>query len=512
MHITLIINYLNYFIHRTRCLLLMTFVFAFANGFQLPIQIQQLPREDRAVIRDLILLNFPPLHWRKTHSDASYDVVIIGGGMAGLTAGAALFKEGIFNIQIFDENSAGLEGPWITYARMKTLRTHKEIMGPALGIPHLTFRAWYDAKFGSEDWKKMEKIPNNLWMDYLKWFRDVMQLPVENHCKLKELIPNSKCLELKMECRGESFFVKAKKVILATGRAGFGGVIIPDVVKDLPKTQYSHTAEIIDFKKLKDKKIAILGVGASSFDAAATALENQAKEVDLIMRKNRIPTINKFGSLPYKGFVHGYYQLADEQKWNFMKEALESAIPPPLDSIKRVENYSNLRVLANTTIEKIECNSSQIHVLTNHGQLTYDFLILGTGFKIDGKEQLELKDVIDDIALWKDKMPSDLFSDSKMGLFPYLGPSFEFLPKKENNTSYLKNIYCFNYAATMSHGLLSGDIPSISVGASRMAQGIAADFFIEDSEWYLNHLKTYEQQEFQEGDFHLNIVHPAEKS
>jgi hypothetical protein len=61
----------------------------------------------------------------------------------------------------------GFEGPWATTARMETLRSPKELTGPALGLPSLTFRAWFEAQFGAEAWTAMDKIPRLQWMDYL---------------------------------------------------------------------------------------------------------------------------------------------------------------------------------------------------------------------------------------------------------------------------------------------------------------------------------------------------------
>jgi cation diffusion facilitator CzcD-associated flavoprotein CzcO len=477
----------------------------------LPHHFMELPKEDRALLRDLILLNYPTIDWRKDNPnkpdpDPIYDVAIIGAGMAGLTVGAALFKEGIYHIKLFDQNPQGSEGPWTTYARMRTLRSEKDIMGPALGIPHLTFHAWFEALFGAEAWKQLGKIPNNLWMDYLKWYRQVMQLPVENHCLLVAIIPMQDCFELEFQQFDHSLLIKARKVVLATGRAGFGGPIIPDFVKHLPKSIYAHTMENIDFKALKSRRIGIIGIGASAFDAAATALEIGAKSVDLIMRRDHLPNVNKFASLPYKGFSHGYYQLSDEKRWQLMYTAFDAAIPPPIEALKRVEGNHNLRILSSMAISKIDYDGSQIHVETNHGIYSYDFLILGTGFHIDGYQQPELRHIIDHIALWKDRLPAEMSNThSKMGNFPYLGPSFEFLPKKPGTAPYLKNLYCYNYGATLSHGLLSSDIPAISIGATRLAQGIAADFFIQESDWFLQCLKNYQEKDFEQENYLLNI-------
>lgn len=465
-----------------------------------------LSKQDKALIRDLKLINYPPRSWKLEpnpgHHPIDYDVAIIGAGMAGLTVGAALFKEGLFNIKIFDQNPQGYEGPWINYARMKTLRSPKALMGPALDIPHLTFHAWFEAQWGSEVWKQLGKIPNSLWMEYLSWYREAMQLPVENHCKLVSIIPMQDCLELEFQQSGQSQIVKARKVVLATGREGFGGSYIPKIVNSLPKCVYAHTMDHINFEALKDKRVGIIGVGASAFDAAAVALENGAKTVDLIMRRARLPNVNKFASLYYKSFSHGYYKLSNEQRWNFMCTAFDSGIPPPIESLKRLQGYQNFSLRSSSTISQISFDGTQVLVETNRGHYDYDFLILGTGFNIDGCQQPELRHVMDQIALWGNRMPAEIVkSHPHFGRFPFLGPCFEFLPKEPGTAPYLKNLYCFNYAATLSHALLSSDIPAISIGAKRLAEGIAADFFIQESDCYLEQLKNFQEQDFDQDHF-----------
>src|SRR4051812_22385877 len=88
---------------------------------------------EKALAYDLKCINYPPPSIKDfSNEEEFYDVAIIGGGMAGLAASAALFKEGVFNIQVFDQNPEGYEGPWMTYARMKTLRSNKNDMGPGL--------------------------------------------------------------------------------------------------------------------------------------------------------------------------------------------------------------------------------------------------------------------------------------------------------------------------------------------------------------------------------------------
>ena len=90
--------------------------------------------------------------------------------MAGLALAAALVQRGV-SVVAYDEAPAGLEGPWATTARMETLRSPKQLAGPALGIPSLTFRAWFEAQFGEVAWESLDKIPRLQWMDYLRWYR-----------------------------------------------------------------------------------------------------------------------------------------------------------------------------------------------------------------------------------------------------------------------------------------------------------------------------------------------------
>lgn len=464
-------------------------------------------KQDQNLKRDLELIDYPPADWRKgiypsSETDSIYDVVIVGAGMAGLTAGAALFKEGIFNIKLFDQNVQGSEGPWKTYARMKTLRSPKELAGPALDIPHLTFRAWYEASFGSDSWRQLEKIPNALWMDYLNWYRQALKLPVENDCTLIDIRPLESGFELKFQQAEKFLQVKSRKVVLATGRSGFGGPYIPSFVAQLPRPVYAHTMESIDFIALKNCCIGVVGVGASSFDAAAVALESGAKQVDLIMRRSQLPNVNKFASTTYKGFMHGYYKLSDRVRLEFMQVAFDVGIPPPVEALKRIKEHQNFHFRSNTSIYQMQYKDNKICLETNQGQYCYDFLILGTGFQIDGYQQPELLHVIDQIALWKDQVPVEIMNfDSRMGNFPYLGPAFEFLPKIPGTASYLNDLYCFNYGATLSHALLSSDIPAISVGANRLAQAIAADFFVQDHEAYLTRLQNYQEEDFKSDDY-----------
>src|SRR6185295_5419019 len=119
------------------------------------------------------------------------DAAIIGAGMAGLAAAFALKCQAVRSLRIFDRAPAGFEGPWATTARMETLRSPKELTGPALGLPALTFRAWFEAQFGLAAWDAMDKIPRLQWADYLRWYRQVLGLDVRNRQRVRAVLPRA---------------------------------------------------------------------------------------------------------------------------------------------------------------------------------------------------------------------------------------------------------------------------------------------------------------------------------
>lgn len=438
--------------------------------FVLPLQASLKDLNER-VLQDFRQIPYPD-SWREDDENI-LEVAIVGSGMAGMATAFGLKRMGIHSILLFDQSQEGEEGPWCHFARMKTLRSDKEATGPCLMLPSLSFQAWYEASYGQEGWDKLEKATPQEWMDYLCWFKKTLNLPVTNACKVLKIIPLEEDL-FHLDC-GECSYL-ARKVVLATGREGFGGFEIPPFMEHIPKKYFSHTAECIDFNALKGKKLAVIGAGASAFDAAGAALEAGALQVELLFRKKKLSSKNLMERFAHIGFEQGYHLLCDEWRWKLMTLALENGIPPPKSTLLRVQSYSNFAIRSNSSLQKAEIQDHQVKI----GDNLYDFVILGTGFSVDGSRCPELKEIFPQILLWKDQFSPA--SQEKWGNFPYLGSHFQFLEKHPGQSPYLKNIYCFNYAALLSQGLTSSSIDAISTGADRLSKGIAADFFQSEIE------------------------------
>ena len=69
------------------------------------------------------------------------DVLVVGAGQSGLATAFGLMRSQVSNILVLDKSEEGQEGPWLTYARMHTLRSPKHFTGPDLDIPSLTYQS-----------------------------------------------------------------------------------------------------------------------------------------------------------------------------------------------------------------------------------------------------------------------------------------------------------------------------------------------------------------------------------
>jgi len=78
---------------------------------------------------------------------------------------------------------------------------------------------------------------------------------------------------------------------------------------------------------------------------------------------------------------------------------------------------------------------------------------------------------------------------------PDLGPVFELQEKTPGACPGLDRVHCFSYPAALTHGTVSGDIPAISDGAKRLAEGMASLFYAEDIAAHYANLQAYAEPE-----------------
>jgi len=455
---------------------------------------------------ELAFLQLPAPRWTpelERDGEPVVDVAIVGAGMTGLAVAAALVQRGI-TVVAYDEAAAGWEGPWATTARMETLRSPKQLAGPALGIPSLTFRAWFEAQFGREAWDAVDKIPRLQWMDYLRWYRKALALPVVNDRRVTDIVPRADgVVELTLEATTTieepptGLRVFARHVLLATGRAGLGGPVLPAWAQALPRTRWAHSSDDNDYAALGGLRVGVIGGGASAMDSAATALECGAASVHLLIRRTDLPRINKGKGAGNPGFVQGFARLADDWKWRIRHYINVAQVPPPRNSTQRVARFANAHFhLGVATLGAAENARGALDVRTSAGPIELDFLIFGTGFQVDWKQRPMLRHIAPCIRVWKDRYtPPAGEEDEELAESPDLGDAFEFQLRAGARCPGLERVHTLTYPATLSLGVVTGDIPAISEGALHFADTLAALLYNEDIETHYARMQAYAEPE-----------------
>ncbi len=455
---------------------------------------------ERRLAHDLLCLGWPAKPWMPPQADVDgmpvLDVAIIGAGQAGMAAAACLAQNGIQAV-LFDRQPPGMEGPWATTARMETLRSPKELTGPALGLPALTFRAWYEAQFGAAGWAALDKIPRLQWMAYLRWYRRVMALDVRNGHSVSAVLPRADALvQLRLQTPGGPCQLLARRVVLATGRDGLGGPEVPAFMAGIDRRWWAHSSDELDHQRLAGLRVGVVGAGSSAMDSAATALEHGAARVDLLIRRPDLPRVNKSKGAGAPGLTHGHFLLPDAAKWRLRHYINVSQVPPPHGSTLRVSRHANTGFHFGCPVLAVAVQDGQLQVQTPKKHFAFDFLIVSTGFKVDWARRPEYAAFADQVRAWKhrDHMPGGE-PDAELADSPDLGPVFEFQEREAGACPGLDRIHCFCYPATLSHGAVSGDIPAISDGARRLATGLASLFYREDFEHHFAALQAYDDPE-----------------
>jgi FAD-dependent urate hydroxylase len=472
-----------------------------------------LERHAARVRLDLELLDYPRRPWMAPPRAASegqpaldvLDVLIVGAGQGGLATAFGLAREKISNVLVVDDNPLDRAGPWLNFARMKTLRTPKYVTGPDLGVPSLTPRAWYEAQHGVGSWEAMGLIPKETWAAYLAWYRQTLGIPVRPDTRVGALRWRATAAAWEVpvsDTRGRipDEILLARRVVLATGIDGSGQWEVPAFIRDgLPPHLYAHTRQDIDFAALAGKRVAVLGAGASAFDNAATALDHGARAVTLCFRRKTLVNVNAYRWAEFVGFLRHLGDLPDADKWRFIRQIVKMGQLPPADTLRRARAHAGFRLHAGCAWSAVEAKGDVVTIRTTGGEThDVDFVIVGTGFVTDLSLRPELREIEAHIARWSDRFapPAGETSDDLLR-HPYLGPAFEHTEKVPGAAPYLRHLYNYTFGGLLSLGFGGASISGMKYSIPRLVGGITASFFVEDRDAHLASLRAFAEAEFE---------------
>lgn len=458
----------------------------------------RLGRLEAALAEDLARLNYPPANWVPERSGPDgkplCDVLIVGAGMCGLTASFALKRLGMTRQRLVDRAPAGNEGPWLTFARMERLRSPKHLTGPAMGLPNLTFRAWFEAEHGRDAWEPLGRIPRTMWAEYLAWYARVTGAVVESGVEMIAVRQAAGCVAVTLRHpEGRSEIIHARKLVLATGRESPGQARVPAALRSEYGAGVLHSSDAIDFATVRGKHVVVIGMAASAFDNAAGALEAGAARVTMLGRSPSMPRINKAKQIVYAGFTFGYPDLGDAEKIAVWSKVFEGGIAAPRESVLRVTKHANADIRLGIEVTACRRSGEHLALQTTAGDMTADLVILGTGFDVDvpGSGSIAFADRL---QLWRDRFPRDM-SIGDLGTFPYLDAGFRYTTNDTGLSSHVRRLHAFSHVCMVSLGNLANDIPAVSDGAERLARAIAVDLFEDDKSIHWQRLAAYAEPE-----------------
>ncbi len=458
----------------------------------------------------LAYLDYPKRAWTppRTAPDGTEaaDVLVAGAGINGLAIAFLLAREKVARVRVIDSSPEGREGPWLGFARMRWLRTPKELVGPDLGVAPLSFPAWYEARFGRAAWEALERAPNAVWMDYLRWFRAAAGIAVENATTLLAIEEAEAGL---FACRlrgpgGESL-AYARRVVLATGVLGAGGPQMPREIAALPPGLRAHSSDAIDFAALAGKRVAVIGAGASAFDNAAVALEAGAAEVMLIARRARIEQPNVKQAMEFAGFLRHYGELGDAERFRLHQVLARFAVPPPPDSVARCTAHgARFRILTSAPLRTTRAEAGAVALETGRGTVAADFVIAATGFAVNMGLRPELAAFRERIALWADRFPPAA-TDATLGAMPYLDGGFAYTARRPEDAATLGRIHDVGIASVPSVGPVCVGLNGMKFGPDRVVRALTRSLFLEDAETHVAAVEAFAASAAPAGDDPLVI-------
>jgi cation diffusion facilitator CzcD-associated flavoprotein CzcO len=430
----------------------------------------------------LRLIGPDPANWVPERPGIDHNVTIVGGGQTGCALAFALRRAGIGKVAILeaapDERHAGI---WLNAARMNLLRTPKALPGPELGIPALSFQAWYEARHGRDAYAAIDRIRRVDWAEYLSWYKHFLNINPRYETHLQRIEPAGEHFRLHLRTPDGAATETTRKIILATGFAGSGGPFIPEVLsKNLPRSLYAHTEDQIDFASLRGKTVAVIGAAAAAFDAAGVALEHGAAAVHLFARRDTIAATPITRSRGFPGAYDNYHQLPDADRWHQAVRFFRFGSTPTTDAVERAVKFANFHLHLSSPWTGATVNRG-VETAINGTTYHFDFVIAGTGYSPDIASRPELSDFGDRISLWRDRYtPPAGEQDEMLACHPYLGAGHEFLEKTPDAAPFLRDIHVQNPSGFVSFGLPIGDVPSMKRDIPVIVGRISADLFRAD--------------------------------
>ena len=284
---------------------------------------------------------------------------------------------------------------------------------------------------------------------------------------------------------------------VATGRAGLGGPSLPAFADALPRTRWAHSSDDNDYAQLAGLRVGVVGAGASAMDSAATALEAGAAHVHLLVRRADLPRINKGKGAGNPGLRAGL--RAPARRLEMAHPPLHQRAAGAAAAQQHAARLAPRRTRTSTSASRSRAVETRRRAAGAH---------LG---RADRARLPDLRDRLQGrLAPAADAAPHRAVHPDLEGPLPAAGrrrrqrarrvarpragvrvPA----ARRHATAPGLERVHCLCYPATLSLGVITGDIPAISEGAQQLAGTLAGLLYAEDIEHHYERLEAYAEPE-----------------
>lgn len=233
--------------------------------------------------------------------------------------------------------------------------------------------------------RDVEPLSRGFYLDYARWFQEEKALESLQR-PITSLVSGGTEL-IALSDKGER--IRCKNVVLAIGFSNFYH-IPSDLAPMFPSDRYGHTCNLVDFSKMRDRRVLIIGGRQSAFEWTALIHEAGAESVHVSYRHDT-PLFEASDWGWVNGIVDGmsanpgwYRQLNPVEKADLNRRFWEEGrlkLEPWLAS--RID-HDSVHLHPNTNVRDTHMGNSGVQVtLDNDEVLTADEIVFATGYRVD---------------------------------------------------------------------------------------------------------------------------------
>ena len=316
-----------------------------------------------------------------------YDVIIIGAGPYGLSAGAHLEAIRGLEIRVFGEPMAFWERqmPKGMFLRSPYAASHLSDPARALSLDA------YQAANGNH---LSRPIPLDRFIDYGRWFQR-QAVSQTDHRKITYIERTGGEFHLATE-DGEE--LRARRVVVAAGISPFAN--IPAPFRELPDPLVFHASWRNDLSVFPGKKFVVVGAGQSALESAALLHEGGA-EVEVLVRGPNVHWLTRSAGLHKLGPVSRlFYAPTDvgpagvsrivavpslvRRLPRFLQDDFRVRSTGPRGAIWLVSRLQSVPITTQRAVISVTAVGDRVLLRLGDGsQRLVDHVLLGTGYRVE---------------------------------------------------------------------------------------------------------------------------------